>query len=261
MNHYEAKQEARRQRLLDRADKRQGEANARYKTAKSMAGCIPFGQPILVGHHSEKRDRNFRDKIHRNFGKAFALDKEAGELRGRAAAVGTGGISSDDPEAVVKLKEQLAAAIAEQGKMVAANKCLRVSDDEGLQALGFSPAAIAALKTPDMCGRIGYPDYATKNNGANIRRLKDRIAALAASQSREAIEIAYTGGVTYREDPDENRVMIKFPGKPDAATRSTLKRAGLRWSPTNGAWQRMLNNAGRWNAKDALQRLGLVPVA
>ncbi|MBP2657188.1 MAG: hypothetical protein H6Q69_220 [Firmicutes bacterium] len=27
--------------------------------AKKMAEYIPFGQPILIGHHSEQRDRNF----------------------------------------------------------------------------------------------------------------------------------------------------------------------------------------------------------
>ena len=28
-----------------------------------MASVIPFGQPILVGHHSERRDRSYRDRI------------------------------------------------------------------------------------------------------------------------------------------------------------------------------------------------------
>lgn len=40
--------------------------------ARDMAVQTPFGQPILVGHHSENRDRNFRDRIHNTFGKAFA---------------------------------------------------------------------------------------------------------------------------------------------------------------------------------------------
>ena len=41
-----------------------------------MASAIPFGQPILVGHHSEGRDRRYRDRIHNTFGKAFAtMDK------------------------------------------------------------------------------------------------------------------------------------------------------------------------------------------
>jgi hypothetical protein len=260
-NRHEQRQEGRRQRLLDRAERRTAESNRRYRQFKSMSDCIPFGQPILVGHHSEKRDRAFRKRMCANMDKACELHKEAGELRGRAEAVGTGGISSDDPEAVTKLREQLAAAEAEQAKMVKANACLRRKDDAGLQAMGYTAAEIAALKQPDMCGRVGYADYMTKNNGANIRRLKERIATLALNQSRPTVEIEYTGGVTYREDSEENRVMIVFPGKPDAGTRQQLKGAGLRWSPTNGAWQRLLNNAGRYAAKGALQRIGLVPVA
>ncbi|MCC3151437.1 DUF3560 domain-containing protein, partial [Bifidobacterium bifidum] len=73
MNSYERKQEARRERLEARAEKARTEAKATYDRAHTMAEAIPFGQPILVGHHSEKRDRNYRGKIHNTFGKAFAL--------------------------------------------------------------------------------------------------------------------------------------------------------------------------------------------
>ena len=56
-------------------------------------------------------------------------------------------------------------------------------------------------------------------------------------------------GYTYREDADENRVMFLFDGKPDAAIRAVLKRHAFKWSPTRGAWVRMLNNAGRYAAE------------
>lgn len=33
-----------------------------YKTSNKMFDVIPFGQPVLVGHYSEKTDRNYRDR-------------------------------------------------------------------------------------------------------------------------------------------------------------------------------------------------------
>ena len=59
-----------------------------------------MGQPILVGHHSERRHRRDLDRIHRNLERAMEAEKTAKELAYRAAAVGTGGISSDDPDAI-----------------------------------------------------------------------------------------------------------------------------------------------------------------
>src|SRR5947207_1571026 len=75
--------------------------------AAGMADAIPFGQPILVGHHSEKRDRRFRARIDGKFRKGIALHKKAEDLKHRAASVGTAGISSDDPEAIEKLREKV----------------------------------------------------------------------------------------------------------------------------------------------------------
>lgn len=62
------------------------------KRARDMGEAIPFGQPILVGHHSEGRDRNLRGRIHNTYGKAFALQDKAKHYEQKAARVGTGGI-------------------------------------------------------------------------------------------------------------------------------------------------------------------------
>jgi len=57
-----------------------------------------------------------------------------------------------------------------------------------------------------------------------------------------------TEGYIYSEDTTENRVMFTFPGKPDESTRSTLKQYGFKWSPSRGAWVRMLNGSGKYAA-------------
>ncbi|WP_232431335.1 DUF3560 domain-containing protein [Cupriavidus sp. UYPR2.512] len=71
-----------------------------------MASVIPFGQPILTGHHSEGRDRRYRARVHATFGRAFELHDTANALDRRAEAVGKGGVSGDDPEAIPKLTSE-----------------------------------------------------------------------------------------------------------------------------------------------------------
>lgn len=105
---YQEQQEARKDRMLGRADKASAESQATYSRAKDMASVIPFGQPILVGHHSEQRDRNYRHKINNNFGKSFALADKAEHYKQKAASVGHTGIASNDPEAIDKLNNKLA---------------------------------------------------------------------------------------------------------------------------------------------------------
>lgn len=259
MNSYEAKQEARKARLEDRAAKARAEGESTYQRARSMGQSIPFGQPILIGHHSETRDRNFRERIHNTYGKAFALQDKAAHYESKAASVGTGGISSDDPEAIAKLRAELEGVEQSQERMKAANKAIRAHktpEDQAaaLVALGFTEAQAAEAVKPDFCGRVGFPAYALSNNNANGRRIKARIAELEKRSQREDVE-QEGKGYTYREDTEENRVMFVFPGKPDEATRAVLKRNAFKWSPSRGAWVRQLNNAGLWAARTVRETL------
>src|SRR3990167_6283344 len=176
MNDYETKQEARKQRMLDLADRMQSASDAAYKRARNMASVIPMGQPILVGHHSEKRDRNYRARIWRTQDRCLELQKKAEYFRGKAESVGKGGISSDDPEAVVKLKEELAKLEKLQDAMKKANAIIRKHKAQAsavpeLMALGIKEARAFDLLKPDFCGRIGFAHYATSNNNANMRRI------------------------------------------------------------------------------------------
>lgn len=252
MNSYEAKQAARKARLEERAEKVSAESVSTYKRARDMGEAIPFGQPILVGHHSEGRDRNLRGRIHNTYGKAFALQDKAKHYEQKAARVGTGGISSDDPSALEKLRSELDGLQRSQELMKAANKAIRANrttetQTAALVALGFTHSqAVEAIK-PDFAGRVGFPSYALSNNTASIRRIAARIAELEQRRQRANVERA-GNGYTYREDPDENRVLFSFPGKPDESTRALLKSHAFKWSPSRGAWVRQLNNAGLWAA-------------
>ena len=175
-------------------------------------------------------------------------------LLDKIRSVGTGGISSDDPQAVEKLEAKLAALEKNQEMMKAANAAIRMKDpakgDAKLAELGYTPEDIAKLRAPDFCGRIGYPAYALQNNNANIRRIRGRIAELKKRTENTPEGWEFDGGRVV-VNTAENRLQIIFDGKPDADIRTELKGEGFRWAPSQGAWQRQLTD----NAMRAARRL------
>ena len=246
-NWYKEKQENKKLYYLDKARQAKQEASDRYKASNAAVKHIPFGQPILIGHHSEKRHRNALSRSHSNMSKSVEASKKAEYYEQKAAAVGNGGISSDDPDAIAKLETQLKDCQKLQVLMKAANKLVRKDDRQGLIELGYTEAAVNRLFEPDFMGRIGYPDYKLTNNNANIRRIKKRIEELQALSELETIEYGYDGLVILH-NADINRVQLLFDEKPSKEMRSLLKSHGFRWSPKNTAWQRHLNNSGIWEA-------------
>lgn len=175
-------------------------------------------------------------------------------LLDKIRSVGTGGISSDDPQAVEKLEAKLAALEKHQEMMKAANAAIRMKDpakgDAKLAELVYTPEDIAKLREPDFCGRIGYPAYALQNNNANIRRIRGRIAELKKRTESTPEGWEFDGGRVV-VNTTENRLQVIFDGKPDADVRTELKGEGFRWAPSQGAWQRQLTD----NAMRAARRL------
>lgn len=175
-------------------------------------------------------------------------------LLDKIRSVGTGGISSDDPQAVEKLEAKLATLEKHQEMMKAANAAIRMKDpakgDAKLAELGYTPEDIAKLRAPDFCGRIGYPAYELQNNNANIRRIRGRIAELKKRTESTPEGWEFDGGRVV-VNTAENRLQIIFDGKPNADVRTELKGEGFRWAPSQGAWQRQLTD----NAMRAARRL------
>ena len=98
MNAYEQKQADRRERMAERAEKLRAQANADFRKAdlREEYSGIPMGQPILVGHHSEKRHRKALERADNAMRRAIETSNKAAELEARAASPSTA-ISSDDP--------------------------------------------------------------------------------------------------------------------------------------------------------------------
>lgn len=275
MNRYEEKQEARRARLIAAAEKADARADAAYRKAdlREEASGIPLGQPILVGHHSERRHRRAIERADAAMRRSIDESKRAAELRGKADSVGTGGISSDDPEAIEKLTATLEQKRRAQDVMKAANRIIRQASKAGASADSpaetlrqwaeraatatgeeWSEQAMRAALTPDFCGRIGYASYALTNNNAEIRRIEKRLRelAVAADRQSEALDLGFCLFVRNAED---NRLQFEFDGKPDPEIRTLLKSHGFRWAPSMGAWQRKWTPNAEYQAKQVLAAL------
>ncbi|MFJ3465769.1 DUF3560 domain-containing protein [Achromobacter spanius] len=246
MNRYEEKQQIRRDRLAQRAQDAQTQGAAAMDRSRQMVAGIPAGQPILRGHHSESRHRGLLDRSWKTLGKGVALLEAAEDLQRRADSVGTGGISSDDPEAIPKLKAQLQTLQERQERMKAANKVIRAragdhdAQKDGLLALGWLTNDQADDLLSGGFRGIGYPAYSLTNNNANIRRIGQRIKELEAVRDRNGVVIEAVGYV-YREDVEDNRAGFTFTAKPALEVRNLLKKHGFRYSPSrNHAWVRQL---------------------
>jgi hypothetical protein len=74
----------RAERRTELAAKRQAEADAAYKASRYITGSYPMGQPILVGHHSQRRHERDLERAHNLMGKSVQLDKTAAYHAGRA---------------------------------------------------------------------------------------------------------------------------------------------------------------------------------
>lgn len=71
--------------LLQRAERLQGQSDSASANAHAIVDAIPMGQPILVGHHSERRHRRDLDRHDRQMRKAIDSSQEA-QAAARAAA-------------------------------------------------------------------------------------------------------------------------------------------------------------------------------
>lgn len=256
MNPYEEKKAARIERMRERADRLRNESETRLNAARRIGDAIPFGQPILVGHHSERRHRADIARIDTNMRKGIDAAKEADALERRADhAESNRAVSSDDPDAPSKLAEKAAKLEAACEKMIAANKLVRrkAPISELAALLGVSEEKAATLYEPDFAGRVGFPPYQLTNARAEIRRVRERLTLLERRAATPAPTPIECDGVRIEEA--DNRVRVIFPGKPDEATRAKLKGRGFRWSPTAGAWQRHASPGAWYDAKEVIGAL------
>ena len=196
----------------------------------------------------------------RNYGEYAEIEKLLDKIR----STGRGGISADDDLAVEKLTKKLEGMESQQTMMKAVNAYYRKHKTlEGCPELTAEQVekVKASMSQDWRKDPVPFPSYLLTNNNANIRRVRQRIEEL--SHKAEFMGWTFPGGEA-KVNEAENRLQLIFADKPDADTRQALKSEGFKWAPSQGAWQRQLNQ----NAIRAAARLdflrpedGKVPIS
>lgn len=79
------RQEERAERFSDYSDNRAQDADRAHAAVHAIADMIPLGQPILIGHHSERRARKDAERIQNGMRKAVKMWETAEYWKYRAA--------------------------------------------------------------------------------------------------------------------------------------------------------------------------------
>ena len=253
---FEEKREKRIERFEKLSEKAERQSIQASKQSHKMTENIPMGQPILVGHHSEKRHRNLLNKSWNKLGESVKLSEKSEYYKDKAeSAKNNSAISSDDPNALEKLQQKLTVLVKLQEKMKAINKVCRskkLSEIEIFEKLKtnfqLDDTSINNLLNPRQAylGK-GFASYSLTNNNAKINQVKKRIKRLEALEKLETKTYDF-GNVQLKLNAEDNRIELYFPDKPSFEFRKLLKRNGFRWSPQKGAWQKQISN---WNFKTA----------
>lgn len=261
-NNYEEKRQARINRYKELAEKNQIISNQLSNKAHAMAETIPFGQPIIVGHHSEKKDRVYMAKIEQTFKKSMEINKKAEYYTQKAeVAINNSSISSDNPKGIELLKEKLNNLQNLQEIMKAANKIVRnkkISKQEKIQEiikLGLTEESAKEALTPNFCGEIGFPSYQLQNNNAKINSVKKRIIELEKRAEEKTTE-EVINNIKIIDNVEENRLQIFLDDIPTLEIRQKLKRNGFKWSRFNRCWQRYRNTCIKKRIKEFLSTQG-----
>lgn len=165
------------------------------------------GQPILIGHHSEKKHRRLIKKVQDDIRKSIEEDEKSKFYENRVRTIEKAKvIYSDDPQAIEKLKEKL----------------LRLENQR------------ASIKARE------HSTWELTNIGASIRETKRRIERLERQENMEFKEVKLKDGkVTHNKEI--NRIQFLFDNIPDEEIRRQLKSHGFHWSKYEKAWQREFN--------------------
>jgi hypothetical protein len=168
------KRERRAERLAEWGAAREAKQSALNEAARAdeAATGIPFGQPILVGHHSERRRRKAIDRIDRNMRAAVENSRKAESMAARAENIRAAtdhAIYDDDPDAIERLQAKLASLETERERRKQANAAYRREHREALKAMSAYERSQA----------VPFPSYSLSNLSGTITTTRQRIERLS----------------------------------------------------------------------------------
>ena len=183
-----------RDRLEHRAEQRETWADSRaekrdeaWKAAdlREEVSGIPFGQPILVGHHSERGHRKILAKAERKGFEGLEHAQMAKKHETAAATIRRNlnqSIYDDDPDAEEALTAKIDALETQREHIKDLNRRIRKGenlDDLPLTESDKSDLVFAARHH----NRKTFPPYVLQNLGGNITRAKQRLANIKAARA------------------------------------------------------------------------------
>ncbi|MCX7335481.1 MAG: DUF3560 domain-containing protein [Hyphomicrobiales bacterium] len=233
---------ARLERREEWADKARAASTAAYQASHRATDGIPFGQPVLVGHHSEGAHRRALARSDSAMSRACERSKMAERHDGAAVNLGHAldvTIFSDDDNAADAIRARITAREAERARIVALNKLIRRELKAGplppdfLARIGATDSERAAILSNARCwGSPVFGAYVTSNLSGRISADKKRLEAIEYQATRHAAAEAAPGGVSIQGEADY--VAITFADKPARDVLDALKAAGFHWS--GGSW-------------------------
>ncbi len=241
--------------LLDRYARKLAEWYNKESAVESMCSSVLISGAGNFPVRKKEKQNERRDALMREWEAIEVL------LR-RIASAGPDAIKSGDAQALEKLRQKLERLENLQDIMRETNAYYRKEKTlDGCPCLSLDD--IEKIKTdmakPWFLGNVPFAPYSLTNNSAKIRQVKERIESLekakeAGTQEHSADDIGIDG-LRVIENTEAMRIQFVFEDKPDEETKSVLKSNGFKWSPSAGAWQRMLNENGKYAAKTVLQKL------
>lgn len=250
------------EKRLEWAEKQQDKSTQELNRARGHVENIPFGQPILVGHHSESQHRSALERSNSAMRRAIDADEKAKDHESKAAGLQmqlNHSIFSDDEDAIERLEEKIADLQKSQEAMKTVNKICRdkkttVEEKTALirQVMPkITDESIDELLNPKYAFHgIGFPSYSLQNNNANINRLKKRIIEIKARRERAESAQRSESGVVVTGD---EYIYVTFAEKPDRSVLNDLKAAGFGWS--RGSW-----DGRRENLPESVKQMMEAPI-
>jgi Domain of unknown function (DUF3560) len=169
------KRERRADRRRGWAEGREAKADAAHQAAHDATAGIPFGQPILVGHHSEGKHRRAVERGQRQASKAVEHSDMAKRHQQAAETIERqldASIYDDDPDAIERLRERIEQRETKRAEMKSANAAYRKQHR----------AELKGMTAYERDQSVPFPGWALSNLGGCISRDKKRLARLERSQ-------------------------------------------------------------------------------
>ena len=223
---YEERKQMKKERYEELAENARQRSKEYFATHDKISSHIPLGQPILVGHHSEKGHRRDLKRMANAMDKSISESDKADYYDNKVATIeSNSAISSDDPQAIQKLEQKL----------------------EQLEKQKI------AIKARD------HEWYELPYINKDIKQIKDRIQQLKKLDEIDFEDIAFNGGKVVH-NKEINRIQILFDNIPDEKIRDLLKSYCFKWSRYEKAWQRLFNKNGIYAANRVIEQINEMEV-